>query len=79
MMKTQNMQAEIVTVGDELLSGRTENTNAYFLSRELQKLGFDVIHQTTVSDEAQEIVGSLRTAINRSNDSFDFILCICGR
>lgn len=67
MMKTQNMQAEIVTVGDELLSGRTENTNASFLSRELQKIGFDVIHQTTVSDEAQEIVGSLRTAINRSS------------
>ena len=38
MMKTQNMQAEIVTVGDELLSGRTENTNASFLSRELQEM-----------------------------------------
>ena len=67
MMKTQNMQAEIVTVGNELLSGRTENTNASFLSRDLQKLGFDVLHQTTVSDDAQEIVGSLRTAINRSS------------
>ena len=66
-MSTRKMLAEIITVGNELLSGRTENTNASFLSRELLKLGFEVVHQTTVADDSQEIVESLRTAIGRSS------------
>ena len=66
-MSTRKMLAEIVTVGNELLSGRTENTKASFLTRELLKLGFEVVHQTTVADNSQEIVESLRTAIGRSS------------
>ena len=65
-MDTHKISAEIITVGNELLNGRTENTNASFLSRELQKLGFEVTHQSTVADDAQEIVTSLRRAIGRS-------------
>ena len=66
-MSMRKMLAEIITVGNELLSGRTENTNSSFLSRELMRLGFEVVHQTTVADDAQEIVESLRTAIGRSS------------
>ncbi len=66
-MSTRKIQAEIITVGDELLHGRTENTNSSFLARELQKLGFTVTNQTTVADSAADIVASLRTAVGRSS------------
>ena len=66
-MSMRKMQAEIVTVGNELLNGRTENTNASFLSRELQNIGFSVTNHTTVADRASDIVQSLMTAVNRSN------------
>ena len=66
-MSMRKMQAEIITVGDELLNGRTENTNASFLSRELQNLGFSVSNQAAVADRTTEIVQALMTAVNRSN------------
>ena len=66
-MSMRRMQAEIITVGDELLNGRTENTNASFLCRELQSLGFNVSNQTTVADRTTDIVQALMTAVNRSN------------
>ncbi len=66
-MSMRKMQAEIVTVGNELLNGRTENTNVSFLSRELQNIGFSVTNHTTVADRASDIVQSLMTAVNRSN------------
>ncbi|MBP0968907.1 MAG: competence/damage-inducible protein A [Oscillospiraceae bacterium] len=66
-MSTRKIQAEIITVGNELLNGRTVNTNASFLSRELQKLGFAVTNQTTVADSASEILGCLKSAIGRSS------------
>ena len=58
--------AEIISVGNELLSGRTVNTNASFLSRELQKLGFDVKRVQTVADDETEIINALRNAVARA-------------
>ena len=66
-MSNRKIQAEIISVGDELLNGRTVNTNASFLSRELQKIGFSVTNQTTVADSAADILASLRSAIGRSS------------
>ncbi|MBR5979211.1 MAG: competence/damage-inducible protein A, partial [Oscillospiraceae bacterium] len=66
-MSMRKMQAEIITVGDELLNGRTENTNASFLSRELQNLGFSVSNQAAVADRTTDIVQALMTAVNRSS------------
>lgn len=66
-MSNRKIQAEIISVGDELLNGRTVNTNASFISRELQKIGFAVTNQTTVADSAADILASLRSAIGRSS------------
>jgi len=66
-MSTRKIQAEIITVGNEILNGRTVNTNASFLSKELQKCGFEVLHQTTVPDDEKEIIASLRNAVGRSS------------
>ncbi len=44
------MRAAILTVGTEILFGQTVNTNAAFLSKELQNLGLNVMYHYTVGD-----------------------------
>jgi molybdenum cofactor synthesis domain-containing protein len=55
------MDAAIVTVGDELLAGDTENTNATWLCRELAERGVTVKRVLTVPDEVDAIAGNVRS------------------
>jgi molybdenum cofactor synthesis domain-containing protein len=54
------MQAAIVTVGDELLAGDTENTNATWLCRELTERGVSVRRVLTVPDGVDTIADAVR-------------------
>jgi molybdenum cofactor synthesis domain-containing protein len=49
------MQVAVVTVGDELLAGDTENTNATWLCRQLDARGVSVERVTTVPDRIADI------------------------
>lgn len=60
------MQAEILTIGSELLNGATLNTNASHLARSLTGLGIVITRQVSVPDEPPLIVGAIREALNRS-------------
>ena len=44
------MKCSIFSVGTELLMGQVTDTNAVFLSRQLNLLGFDVLYRYTVGD-----------------------------
>ncbi|HSG08360.1 MAG TPA: competence/damage-inducible protein A [Longimicrobiales bacterium] len=57
------VRAAIVTVGDELLSGQTVDTNAAWLGRELAALGIPVARRHTVGDRAEEITHALADAM----------------
>ena len=57
------IRAAIVTVGDELLSGQTVDTNASWLGRELAALGVPVARRHTVGDDRQEIAHALADAL----------------
>lgn len=61
------MNAEIISVGTELLLGHTVNTDATFLARELASFGIDLHHVSTVGDNPQRLAEVLREAITRSN------------
>jgi molybdenum cofactor synthesis domain-containing protein len=52
--------AAILTIGNELVSGDTENTNASWLARRLESLGVRVVLSTAVPDETARIVDFLR-------------------
>jgi len=56
---------EIISIGNELLIGKTINTNAAWLARKLTFLGFNVKRITTVGDLIDEIVSALRESISR--------------
>ena len=60
------MQIEIITVGNEVLSGRTLDTNFAFLARALEEASVQVGWHTTVSDTAERIGEGLKNALERA-------------
>jgi nicotinamide-nucleotide amidase len=61
------MRAEIIAIGTELLIGHTVNTNACYLSEELNAMGIDVYYHSTVGDNTERIIECLRAAVSRSD------------
>lgn len=60
------MNAEIVTIGTELLLGHIVDTNAAWLAQQLAALGLNLYRKTTVGDNAERIAAALREALGRS-------------
>jgi len=56
---------EIVCVGNELLIGKTVNTNAHWLAKRITTLGLKVRRVTVVGDEVGEIATAIRESIER--------------
>ncbi len=56
------MKAVLITIGDEILSGNTVDTNSNFIAGELKKIGIPVVQIITVSDEIESIKKSLDAA-----------------
>ena len=56
---------EIISVGNELLIGKTLNTNAQWLAKRLTTLGLNVRRITTVSDDTKEISVAVKEALSR--------------
>jgi molybdenum cofactor synthesis domain-containing protein len=62
--------AVILTVGNEIVSGDVENTNASWLSRRLAELGVEVRLLAAVRDEIEEISAFLRVESPRHAYAF---------
>lgn len=56
---------EIICIGNELLIGKTLNTNSQWLAKQITNLGLVIHRITTVSDDINEISASIQEAINR--------------
>lgn len=54
------MASTIIAIGDELLSGFTQDTNSHWLAERLRVLGFPLKRITVVRDRHDEIVEQLR-------------------
>jgi nicotinamide-nucleotide amidase len=61
------MQIEIVTIGNEVLSGRTVDTNFAWLARQLEEASVQVSWHTTVGDTAKAIGEALRRGLERAD------------
>ena len=57
---TRHVLAAILTIGNEIVSGDTENTNASWLARRLEELGVKVVLSAAVPDELDRIVEFVR-------------------
>ncbi len=68
------MKVEVITVGDEILSGLILDSNFAYLSRELTEAGAEVCWHATVRDTVTDLVEACRTALERA----DFIVVTGG-
>ena len=66
--------AGIVIIGNEVLSGKTQDTNSYFLCTELRQLGVEVQKISTIPDVI-ELIGHEVAAFSRR---FDFVFTTGG-
>ena len=61
------MQAEIVSIGTELLLGEIVDTNAAYIARQLTTIGLNLYYKTTVGDNEARIAAVLSQALQRSD------------
>lgn len=61
------MNAEIITIGDELLIGQVIDTNSAWIAQELNKVGVKVNYRIAVGDNKTDILMALSTAEQRSD------------
>jgi nicotinamide-nucleotide amidase len=61
------MQAEILSVGTELLLGDTIDTNASTISRALAEMGVSLTRRVTVGDNRERLLDALRSAASRAD------------
>ena len=61
------MNAEIISIGDEITGGQLLDTNSQWLSLRLEELGVRVLYHTTVGDELQPCAEVFRRAIERAD------------
>ncbi|ASI98820.1 molybdopterin-binding protein [Thermococcus celer] len=59
------MFAEVLTIGDELLTGNTVDSNSAFIAKKLTERGYWVRRKTTVGDDVGEIEGVIREILER--------------
>ena len=73
-MSDDGTTVAVLTVGDELLTGQTENTNATWLARQLHARGATVARVEVVPDDRQTIA----EAVNRLRSIHDAVIVTGG-
>lgn len=61
------MKISILAVGTELLMGKTLNSNATYLSKEINKLGHSVMYHLTIGDNPKRLEDSLKYLLTISD------------
>ena len=69
------MRIAVLTIGNELLSGKTINTNANWLSKKLSSIGSTITLHITIPDEQESIINSLDLLFSTQ---IDLIICTGG-
>ncbi|WP_417429896.1 CinA family nicotinamide mononucleotide deamidase-related protein [Halpernia sp.] len=61
------MKAALITIGDEILSGNTVDTNSTFIAEQLKNIGIKTVQIFTISDEIEIIKKTLELAFEMSD------------
>jgi len=61
------MQAEIITIGDEILIGQVVDTNSTFIAKALNKIGVSVYQITSIQDNKDHILKAIEEAENNAD------------
>ena len=68
------MDAGIISVGTELVTGQCVDTNAAWLSQQLTQRGVDVVRHITVGDDK----GTIRDAVSHALDELNLVIITGG-
>ncbi len=74
MADAERVTAAVLIIGDEILSGRTQDTNLNFIARYLGTYGVDVAEARVVGDIAEEIIPTL----NHLRARYDYVITTGG-
>ncbi|MBL8163607.1 MAG: CinA family nicotinamide mononucleotide deamidase-related protein [Anaerolineae bacterium] len=70
---TQQVNAEIVAIGTEILLGEITDTNSVHIARVLRDMGINLFFMTSVGDNEQRIADAIRIAMSRAD-----VVITCG-
>lgn len=62
-----NLQAEILTIGNEVISGLIQDTNARKLASRLNEIGVWVSRFTSIGDDRAAILEEIKRILSRSD------------
>jgi nicotinamide-nucleotide amidase len=65
-MAAQELNAEVIAIGTEILLGDLTDTNSVFIARTLRDLGINLYFMTSVGDNEKRIADSIRIALGRA-------------
>jgi molybdenum cofactor synthesis domain-containing protein len=74
MTSSAPVTAAVLVIGDEILSGRTQDTNLNFIARYLGAFGVDVAEARVVGDDKGEIIAALDALRGR----YDYVITTGG-
>jgi molybdenum cofactor synthesis domain-containing protein len=74
MASAERVTAAVLIIGDEILSGRTQDTNLRDIARYLGTFGVDVAEARVVPDVHEEIVATL----NALREKYDYVITTGG-
>ena len=63
-MNAMTVKVEVVCIGNELLIGKKENTNAFWLTKQILRLGANLTRVTVIQDIVEEIADTINEAIS---------------
>ncbi|MES0344817.1 MAG: competence/damage-inducible protein A, partial [Anaerolineales bacterium] len=61
------MEAEIITIGTELLLGELVDTNTRYIARALREIGLDLYRTSTVGDNIDRIAEEVQASMQRAD------------
>ncbi len=64
------MNAELLTIGNEILIGQITNTNAVWMAQQLNQIGVSVVHMSSVADDKHAILKAFADAEKRADFVF---------
>jgi competence/damage-inducible protein CinA-like protein len=70
---SDNVTAEIIAIGTEILLGEITDTNSVYLAQMLREYGINLYFMTSVGDNAQRIASAVQIALSRAD-----IVITCG-
>ena len=64
--------AGVIVIGDEILSGRTQDTNSNYIAKKLLEAGIKLEEVIVIQDDKKIIIENLRTLMIKIYSIFSF-------